>query len=99
MAKRKYGTVGTTAATVTIDAGKRLLVWNRSSTAGTEIAFTTNGTTPVIDTDDTYLVGAGQWVTVDDEDGNSSATTVKIIASAASTKYMVEVDPDEKGRS
>lgn len=80
MAKRKHGTLtASTVATVALDGGNNVEVVNRGTV---DIFARTDGTNPTVGgADDDYVIPAGGYLSIPDEDSSSSTTTVKLISS------------------
>lgn len=80
MAKRKHGTLtASTVATVALDGGNNVEVINRGTT---DIFARTDGSAPTAGgADDDYVIPAGGYLALPDEDAASSSTTVKLISS------------------
>lgn len=87
VAKSKHATlVAATVDTVNIPASVSVEVLNRSTDQ--VIYFTTNGVTPVAAADDTFIVLAGQSLTI--PDSAVHGTAIKLI-SAGGPDYSVTV--------
>ena len=87
VARSKHATLtAATVDTVTIGGNEAVEVLNRS--ASDTIYFTTDGSTPTVGGDDTFIVGAGQSVVIPGR--RVSGEAVKLISSAAAD-YSVTV--------